>query len=142
MQDRRFPGGRRLAALFGRHGNGWLAHDSAQSSGSGQAPAAGWLGTSHTGLGRLRPAELADVLEGLSGPGRQELLAGLDVEVAADALEEMAPAELTALLRDVGPPRAARLVAAMSRTRQWTRCVASPLGGGPPAEPDAARDAA
>src|SRR5512132_1768460 len=31
-----------------------------------QVPAAGWLGTSHTGLGRLRPAELADVLEGLN----------------------------------------------------------------------------
>ena len=113
MQDRRFPGGRRLAALFARHGNGWLAHDSAQSSGSGQVPAAGWLGTSHTGLGRLRPAELADVLEGLCGPGRQELLASLDVEVAADALEEMAPGELTALLRDAGPVQAARLVAAM-----------------------------
>jgi hypothetical protein len=33
----------------------------------------------------MRPAELADVLEGLSGPGRQELLASLDAEVAADA---------------------------------------------------------
>jgi Mg/Co/Ni transporter MgtE len=61
----------------------------------------------------MRPAELADVLAGLGGPGRQQLLASLDVEVAADALEVMAPGELTALLRDADPARAARLVAAM-----------------------------
>ena len=113
MQDRRFPGGRRLAALFGRHGIGWLAHHSRRISDPGQVLAAGGLGTSDAGLPRMRPAELADVLEGLSGPGRQELLASLDVEVAADALEVMAPGELTALLRDAGPAPAARLVAAM-----------------------------
>jgi Mg/Co/Ni transporter MgtE len=113
VQDRRFPGGRRLAALFGRHGSGWLARGSAQSSDPGQVPAAGWLGTSEAGLRRMRPAEPADVLAGLSGPDRQQLLASLDVEVAADALEVMAPGELTALLRDADPARAARLVAAM-----------------------------
>jgi Mg/Co/Ni transporter MgtE len=61
----------------------------------------------------MRPAELAEVLAGLSGPGRQELLASLDAGVAANALEVMAPGELTALLREAGPGQAARLVAAM-----------------------------
>jgi Mg/Co/Ni transporter MgtE len=42
-----------------------------------------------------------------------QLLASLEVEAAADALEVMAPCALTALLREAGPPRAARLVAAM-----------------------------
>ncbi len=113
MHDRRFPGGRWLAALFGHHGNDRLARSSAQGSDPGQLPAAGWLGTSEAGLRRMRPAELAEVLEGLSGPGRQELLASLDAGVAADALEVMAPGALTALLREAGPGHAARLVAAM-----------------------------
>ena len=129
VRDRRFPGGRRLAALFRRHGGGPLAHDSAHSSDPGQVPAAGWLGASRARLPRLRPAELADVLEGLSGPGRLELLASLDIEVAADALEEMASGELAALLREAGPAQAARLVAAMEPDE-----AVDALRGLPPAE--------
>lgn len=67
----------------------------------------------HEGLRRLRPAELADLLEDLGRPARQELLESLEPEVAADALEEMEPDELAALLRDVDPERAASLVASM-----------------------------
>ena len=62
------------------------------------------LRTSHEGLRRLRPGELADLLEDLGRPARQELLA---------ALEEMEPDELGALLREAEPEHAAALVATM-----------------------------
>lgn len=71
------------------------------------------LRTSHEGLHRLRPGELADLLEDLGRPARQELLAALAPEAAADALEEMDPDELGALLREAEPDRAAALVASM-----------------------------
>lgn len=76
-------------------------------------PAAVRLRTPHAALRRLRPGELADMLEDLGRPGRQELLATLDTDTAADALEEMDPGELEALLREAEPRQAARLVAAM-----------------------------
>jgi len=80
---------------------------------SPEDPAAMKLRTPSSALRRLRPAELADVLEGLGRSGRKELLASLDQELAADALEEMEPDELTALLREMEPAQAADLVAAM-----------------------------
>lgn len=64
-------------------------------------------------LRRLRPAELADLLEELGRDERQELLAQLDSETAADALEEMGPEELGALLRESERDRAAELLAEM-----------------------------
>jgi CBS domain-containing protein len=64
-------------------------------------------------LRRLRPGELADLLEDLGRPGRQELLASLEPEQAADALEEMDPDELGALLRETPPEQAAVLIANM-----------------------------
>jgi CBS domain-containing protein len=80
---------------------------------SPEEPAAMKLRTPSSALRRLRPAELADVLEGLGRSGRKELLASLDHDLAADALEEMEPDELTALLREMEPEQAASLVAAM-----------------------------
>jgi CBS domain-containing protein len=71
------------------------------------------LRSSHEGLRRLRPGELADLLEDLGRPARQELLASLEPEQAADALEEMDPEELGALLRETRPEQAAELIAAM-----------------------------
>jgi len=64
-------------------------------------------------LHKLRPGELADLLEELGRSQRQELLAVLDAEAAADALEEMESDELVALLREFEPERAAELVAEM-----------------------------
>jgi CBS domain-containing protein len=64
-------------------------------------------------LHRLRPADLADLLEELGRNQRQELLDALDADTAADALEEMERDELSALLRDAEPNRAALLVAEM-----------------------------
>jgi CBS domain-containing protein len=80
---------------------------------SPEEPAAMKLRTPSSALRRLRPAELADVLEGLGRSGRKELLASLDHDLAADALEEMEPDELTALLREMEPAQAADLIAAM-----------------------------
>jgi CBS domain-containing protein/sporulation protein YlmC with PRC-barrel domain len=80
---------------------------------SPEDPAAMKLRTPSSALRRLRPAELADVLERLGRPGRKELLASLDHDLAADALEEMEPDELTALLREMEPAQAADLVARM-----------------------------
>jgi CBS domain-containing protein len=71
------------------------------------------LRSSNEGLHRLRPGELADLLEDLGRSGRQELLASLEPEMAADALEEMDPEELGALLRETPAEQAAELVANM-----------------------------
>ena len=61
------------------------------------------LRTTNEGLERLRPGELADLLEDLMRPERQKLLDSLTPEEAADALEEMDPEELASLLREAGP---------------------------------------
>jgi CBS domain-containing protein len=71
------------------------------------------LRTSHAGLRRLRPGELADLLEDLGRPARQELLASLEPEAAADVLEEMDAGELETLLRETPPDQAAAIVAEM-----------------------------
>jgi Mg/Co/Ni transporter MgtE len=71
------------------------------------------LKTSHEGLHRLRPGELADLLEDLRRDERRELLAALSADEAADALEEMQPDDLEQLLRESDPDEAARLLAAM-----------------------------
>jgi CBS domain-containing protein len=71
------------------------------------------LKTSHEGLHRLRPGELADLLEDLRRDERHELLAALSPDEAADALEEMQPDDLEQLLREADPDEAAQLLAAM-----------------------------
>jgi CBS domain-containing protein len=71
------------------------------------------LSRSSQALKRLRPSEVADLLEELGRDERQALLDALDPGVAADALEEMQPEELEQLLREAPVARAAALVAAM-----------------------------
>jgi Mg/Co/Ni transporter MgtE len=90
----------------------WAAIESFGSD-SAESPSAVKLRAPHSALRKLRPAELADVLEGLGRPGRQELIDSLGHDLAADALEEMEPQELTALLREVEPDQAAELIARM-----------------------------
>lgn len=84
-------------------------------TGGGEAGAPGpvHLDQSNQALRRLRPGELADLLEELGRDERQELLAQLDQETAADALEEMEPDHLGALLRESTPAHAASLLAEM-----------------------------
>ncbi|NNM96171.1 MAG: magnesium transporter [Candidatus Dormibacteraeota bacterium] len=67
----------------------------------------------HEGLRRLHPGELADLLEELDQPARDELTTALDRGAVADALEEMEPERIEDILRDAPPQRAAELVAAM-----------------------------
>jgi len=71
------------------------------------------LSRSSQALRRLRPSEVADLLEELGRDERRELLDVLDTSVAADALEEMEPEQLEQLLRDAPVDRAAELLAEM-----------------------------
>lgn len=71
------------------------------------------LTRSRSVLHRLRPSELADLLEDLGREERQELLDLVEPEIAADALEEMEPEQLEALLRESPVERAAQLLAGM-----------------------------
>lgn len=80
---------------------------------SADGPATVHLVRSREALHRLRPGELADLLEDLGRPARQQMLASLKSETAADALEEMEPDQLEQLLRESEPERAAELVTAM-----------------------------
>lgn len=76
-------------------------------------PAEVRLRASRAALHRLRPADLADLLEDLGRAERRQLLEWLEPGTAADALEEMEPAELENLLREADPAQAARLLAEM-----------------------------
>lgn len=71
------------------------------------------LRASRAALHRMRPADLADLLEDLGRTERQQLLHWLEPGQAADALEEMEPTELENLLREAPPEHAARLVEEM-----------------------------
>jgi CBS domain-containing protein/sporulation protein YlmC with PRC-barrel domain len=82
------------------------------SFGSQHGPG-GTLRASSRGLQRLRPGELADLLEDLGRTERRDLLAQLSPERAADALEEMQDEELVQLLRESGTVNAAKLLGRM-----------------------------
>ncbi|HEY6790485.1 MAG TPA: CBS domain-containing protein [Trebonia sp.] len=82
------------------------------SFGSQRGPG-GTLQTTGHGLHRLRPGELADLLEDLGRAERQELLSHLTPEQAADALEEMQEEELVQLLRESDTADAAGLLSRM-----------------------------
>lgn len=82
------------------------------SFGSQRGPG-GTLQASEGGLQRLRPGQLADLLEDLGRAERQELLAQLLPEQAADALEEMQREELVHLLRESDTVDAADLLGRM-----------------------------
>jgi CBS domain-containing protein/sporulation protein YlmC with PRC-barrel domain len=82
------------------------------SFGSQRGPG-GTLQASERGLQRLRPGELADLLEDLGRTERQDLLARLTPQQAADALEEMQQEELVQLLRESDTTDAAELLGRM-----------------------------
>ena len=64
-------------------------------------------------LRRLRPGELADLLEQLGSSERRQLLDSLDTATAADAVEEMEPDDVRALLHHSEPEAAAELLGEM-----------------------------
>src|ERR1700722_3310318 len=82
------------------------------SFGSQHGPG-GTLQAAPHGLHRLRPGELADLLEDLGRAERQELLSHLTPEQAADALGEMQEGELVQLLRESDTAGAAGLLSSM-----------------------------
>jgi CBS domain-containing protein len=82
------------------------------SFGSQHGPG-GTLQAAEHGLQRLRPGELADLLEDLGRTERQALLNQLTPEQAADALEEMHEEELVQLLRESSTADAAELLGRM-----------------------------
>jgi CBS domain-containing protein/sporulation protein YlmC with PRC-barrel domain len=71
------------------------------------------LAASRNDLRKLRPSELADLLEDLGRTERQELLDSLTRDQAADALEEMQAKELEVLLRESSPSEAAKYLTSM-----------------------------
>jgi CBS domain-containing protein len=91
----------------------WAAIQPLEPGGSDESASQVRLRTTHEGLHRLRPGELADLLEDLRRDERRELLAALGPDEAADALEEMQPDDLEQLLRESDPVEAARLLAVM-----------------------------
>jgi Mg/Co/Ni transporter MgtE len=65
-------------------------------------------------LHRLRPAELAELVEELGATQGQAFVAALDRAVAADVLEEMDVEHVDELLSEMPTERAADLIAAMA----------------------------
>lgn len=65
------------------------------------------------GLKRLRPDQLADLLDDLGRAERRSLLDQLEADVAADVLEEAPPARAAELLEEATPDRAAAVLLAM-----------------------------
>lgn len=64
-------------------------------------------------LSKLRPADIADIIEDLEGREQSALIELLDPDLAADALEEMEDDELQGLLRGLPDERAAELLSHM-----------------------------
>ncbi|MBI5070397.1 MAG: magnesium transporter [Deltaproteobacteria bacterium] len=64
-------------------------------------------------LAEIHPADLAEIMEELDRDQRQVLLGRLDVETAADALEEASPELAAQLLEEVPPERAADILEEM-----------------------------
>jgi CBS domain-containing protein/sporulation protein YlmC with PRC-barrel domain len=64
-------------------------------------------------LSRLRPADLADLIEDLVGREQGALIEMLDPDLAADVLEEMEDEDLQGLLRGLSAERAAELLGRM-----------------------------
>ena len=64
-------------------------------------------------LSKLRPADIADIIEDLQGREKSALIEMLDPKLAADALEEMEDEELQGLMRGLPTERAAELISQM-----------------------------
>jgi CBS domain-containing protein len=86
---------------------------SVHSFGAGAGRGGAQLARHRGELGKLRPGELADLLEDLGRRERHELLGLVEPETAADALEEMEPRELHQLLAESDATEAARYLARM-----------------------------
>ena len=74
------------------------------------------LNISQTKLSQLHPADLADIIEDLSIHDRVAIFNSLDVETAAEALEETDPKIQKSLIETVSPEKASDILDEMSPT--------------------------
>lgn len=72
------------------------------------------LSVSQKKLSHLHPADLADIIEDLSGRERSAMFHALDTETAADALEEIDPKIQKALIETIPVEKASDIVEEMS----------------------------
>ena len=72
------------------------------------------LSVSQKKLSHLHPADLADIIEDLSGRERSAMFHALDTETAADALEEIDPKIQKALIENISVEKASDIVEEMS----------------------------
>jgi len=72
------------------------------------------LSVSQKKLSPLHPADLADIIEDLSGRDRSAIFHALDTETAADALEEIVPKIQKALMETITVEKASDIVEEMS----------------------------
>jgi magnesium transporter len=71
------------------------------------------LSVSQSRLSRLRPSDLADIIEELSAQDAARVVGSLDDEHAADALEHLDPETQRSVIEDLGPERAADIIEEM-----------------------------
>lgn len=72
------------------------------------------LSVSQKKLSHLHPADLADIIEDLSGRERSAIFHALDTETAADALEEIDPKIQKSLIEEIPVEKASDIVEEMS----------------------------
>ena len=72
------------------------------------------LSVSQKKLSHLHPADLADIIEDLSGRERSAIFHALDAETAAEALEEIDPKIQKALIETISVEKASDIVEEMS----------------------------
>jgi magnesium transporter len=72
------------------------------------------LSVSQKKLSHLHPADLADIIEDLSGKDRSAIFHALDTETAAEALEEIDPKIQKALIENIPVEKASDIVEEMS----------------------------
>jgi magnesium transporter len=72
------------------------------------------LSVSQKKLSHLHPADLADIIEDLSGRDRSAMFHALDTETAAEALEEIDPKIQKALIEEIPVEKASDIVEEMS----------------------------
>jgi len=72
------------------------------------------LKISHTGLAKLHPADIADIVEELAPDERSAVFETLDEETAAEALEEVEPRVQKAIVESLDADRAADIVEEMN----------------------------
>lgn len=72
------------------------------------------LNVSQKKLSHLHPADLADIIEDLSGRERSAIFHALDTETAADALEEIDPKIQKSLIEEIPVEKASDIVEEMS----------------------------